>query len=310
MRYIVRGVIIITGIVLVFVLLTACAPNKALTKERLFGSKNPAAAAEDEYVYEYNEEGENGYSQNGKRQVRRSAGEVERPAVREDEPYTPEETSLRKEKFLQTGIASWYGREFHGEITASGDKFNMKDFTAAHRSLPFGSVVIVKNLDNGKVARVRINDRGPYKKDRILDLSHAAAKKLDMLEDGEAMVGISLAGTGKKLSGNTDEGRELEPVSGMGVGKYDEESVSDRFSEDGVGGGTYAVQAGAFYSQKNAQNLKNKLQESMSNPIIVVREGDLYKVRIEGIRSRKDAERQVKQLQKDEIPSFLLRDGE
>lgn len=79
---------------------------------------------------------------------------------------------------LETGIASWYGKQFHGRKTASGERFDMEALTAAHPKLPFGSWVRVRNLINGRSIDVRINDRGPYIKRRIIDLSRAAAQAL------------------------------------------------------------------------------------------------------------------------------------
>ncbi len=90
------------------------------------------------------------------------------------------------------GLASWYGPGFHGRRTASGKRFDMAALTAAHRSLPFGSRVRVTNLANGRSVVVRINDRGPYVKPRIIDLSRAAARELDFLEDGITRVRIDL----------------------------------------------------------------------------------------------------------------------
>ena len=84
----------------------------------------------------------------------------------------------------ETGLASWYGPKFHGKRTASGEIFNQEKFTAAHPSLPWGSRVKVVNLANGKSVEVRINDRGPYGKGRIIDVSRAAAKALDMVGQG------------------------------------------------------------------------------------------------------------------------------
>jgi rare lipoprotein A len=95
-----------------------------------------------------------------------------------------------KPSFTQIGIASWYGKEFHKKKTASGERYNMYDLTAAHRTLPFGTRVRVTNLDNNRSVIVRINDRGPFKKGRIIDLSYAAAKKLKMLESGTAKVRV------------------------------------------------------------------------------------------------------------------------
>jgi rare lipoprotein A len=84
----------------------------------------------------------------------------------------------------QRGLASWYGKKYHGRPTASGERFDMHKVSAAHRTLPLGSVVKLTNLDNGRTLRVRINDRGPFIDGRIIDLSYKAAKKLDMVKAG------------------------------------------------------------------------------------------------------------------------------
>lgn len=92
------------------------------------------------------------------------------------------------------GVASWYGKEFHGRTAANGEIFDMAALTAAHRKLPLGSVVRVVNLVNGKQVHVRINDRGPYIVGRILDLSHAAAVELGMVEAGTSVVHVEVIG--------------------------------------------------------------------------------------------------------------------
>jgi peptidoglycan lytic transglycosylase len=91
---------------------------------------------------------------------------------------------------METGLASWYGPKFHGKLTASGEVFNQEKFTAAHRTLPWGSRVKVTNLANGKSVDVRINDRGPFGKGRIIDLSRAAARALGMVEQGITSVRV------------------------------------------------------------------------------------------------------------------------
>jgi rare lipoprotein A len=93
---------------------------------------------------------------------------------------------------IETGLASWYGAKHHGKRTASGEIFDQKKFTAAHRTLPWGSIVKVTNLDNGKSVEVRINDRGPFPKGRIIDLSRAAARALGMVELGVSPVRMEL----------------------------------------------------------------------------------------------------------------------
>ena len=94
----------------------------------------------------------------------------------------------------QRGLASWYGEDFHGLLTANGEIYDMEALTGAHRTLPLGSEVLVINVENGKQVRVRINDRGPYVKGRILDLSYAAAQKLDMVQHGLSAISLQVVG--------------------------------------------------------------------------------------------------------------------
>jgi rare lipoprotein A len=97
-----------------------------------------------------------------------------------------------KPVFTQVGMASWYGKAHHHRRTASGERFDMRAMTAAHRTLDFDTVVRVTNLENGRTVKVRINDRGPYVRGRIIDLSSKAASVLDMKEDGEAKVRLEV----------------------------------------------------------------------------------------------------------------------
>ena len=97
----------------------------------------------------------------------------------------------------ETGIASWYGRRFHGKPTASGEPYDMYAMTAAHRTLPLPSYVRVTNLSNRRSVIVRVNDRGPFMKNRLIDLSWTAAKKLDFIEDGHARVLVELVQIGR-----------------------------------------------------------------------------------------------------------------
>lgn len=94
----------------------------------------------------------------------------------------------------ERGIASWYGEDFHGWMTANGEIYDMEALTAAHRTLPLGTVILVTNVENGKQVRVRINDRGPYLYGRVLDLSLAGARALDMVDSGVAAVQIEVVG--------------------------------------------------------------------------------------------------------------------
>jgi rare lipoprotein A len=92
----------------------------------------------------------------------------------------------------QTGVASYYADKYHGRTTASGERFDTNKLTAAHRTLPFGTRVRVTNLDNGKQVIVKVNDRGPFVKGRIIDLSRAAAKRVDMIRAGLAKVKVEV----------------------------------------------------------------------------------------------------------------------
>ncbi|EQA35317.1 rare lipoprotein A [Leptospira inadai serovar Lyme str. 10] len=107
--------------------------------------------------------------------------------------------------FDEIGYSSWYGPKFHGKPTASGETFDKTKLTAAHPSLPLGSVVKVKNLENDKEVLVRVNDRGPFAKDRIIDLSEKAAETLDFKDVGIARVGLKVVSKGGK-----DESEDLE----------------------------------------------------------------------------------------------------
>lgn len=95
--------------------------------------------------------------------------------------------------YVERGPASWYGPGFHGKKTASGERFNQHALTAAHPDLPLGVKAVVVNLENGRSVEVEINDRGPYARGRVIDLSKAAARELGMIEEGTAPVRIEVA---------------------------------------------------------------------------------------------------------------------
>ncbi|HWI26810.1 MAG TPA: septal ring lytic transglycosylase RlpA family protein [Stellaceae bacterium] len=107
-------------------------------------------------------------------------------------PPPPPAPPPERATFSETGIASWYGPHHQGRLTANGERFDQRDFTAANRNLPFDTVLRVTNLDNGRSVKVRVNDRGPYVKGRILDLSAAAATALGMRKDGIAHVRLEI----------------------------------------------------------------------------------------------------------------------
>ena len=143
------------------------------------------------------------------------------------------------EGFSQKGIASWYGRLFHGRRTSSGEEYNMYAMTAAHKTLPIPVYVEVKNIDNGRTAIVRVNDRGPFHEGRIIDLSYAAATKLGVAQTGTANVTIRVVTTEAERKRQLSKTFVDAPISG-----------SDKLY----------VQVAAFATEKNAQKHLKKLQ--------------------------------------------------
>jgi rare lipoprotein A len=114
------------------------------------------------------------------------------PGTEEPKPAQPVRNTSGKILLTLEGIASYYADDYHGKQTSNGEVYNMNDLTAAHRTFPFGTMVRVTNLENKKVVVVRVNDRGPFKEGRILDLSLGAAKELDLIRNGTAKVKLEV----------------------------------------------------------------------------------------------------------------------
>jgi rare lipoprotein A len=131
---------------------------------------------------------------------------------------------------LQEGVASWYGPGFHGRRTSSGETYNADDTTAAHRTLPFDSIIRVVDTETEQSVHVRINDRGPYVGDRIIDLSRAAAEALGMLESGTAHVRLELVEAGGPLPDEIDQKRYT-----IQLGEYSGPFYANRFADE-IGG--------------------------------------------------------------------------
>jgi len=127
--------------------------------------------------------------------------------------WVPKGTSQLDVGIEDRGVASWYGESFHGKQAANGELFNMEALTAAHRTLPLGSVVRVVNLANGKHLHVRITDRGPYVNSRILDLSRGAATRLGMMEGGLSVVRVQLVGERRPAALLSSEAMETVSVA-------------------------------------------------------------------------------------------------
>jgi len=191
----------------------------------------------------------------------------------------------------QRGLASWYGAKFHGRPTASGEIYDMNRISAAHKQLPLGTVVLVKNRDNGKKLRVPINDRGPFIKGRIIDLSVAAARQLEMFGQGLANVRIKVVRLPPKK-------RKL-PISYPARGWRDSKPNRDRRSG-------FTIQAGAFRERSGAVALARRLRRELDlDNVKITRGRGVHRVQIE--RRRRQAADDVLQRLKDAgIAAFLM----
>lgn len=176
--------------------------------------------------------------------------------------------SSENARAIETGVSSWYGPNFHGKLTANGEVYDMDGVTAAHRTLPFGTILLVENLDNGKTVQVRINDRGPYAKDRIIDLSRAAAKEIDMIGPGTARVRLYL------VKGDLENSRITDikvPTYTVQLGSYQTKSEADKHSAkiDGSfvetvkvnGKKFYRVYKGTYTDPEEAKSEMNRLNQ-------------------------------------------------
>jgi len=176
---------------------------------------------------------------------------------------------------VEQGVASWYGPLFNGRRTSDGEVYNMHEFTAAHRTLPFGAMVRVTNLANGLQTEVRINDRGPFVANRIIDLSLSAARAIQMVGPGTVQV-------------------RLEMISGPDPGS-----------------GVFAVQVGAFKTEENADRVRSQLSERFS-PVatipVAVSNGRFYRVRVGRFPSEAAARALAEELRAaEQLAVFVVR---
>ena len=234
--------------------------------------------------------------------------------------------------YKSSATASYYGKDFHGKKTSNGEVFNMNDLTCAHKSLPFDTILRVTNLSNGKTAKVRVNDRGPFVVGREIDLSTAAAKKLDMMNTGTAKVKIEILkmGPDTALSRQTAEkAREImakkEGTSkSSSSGKKKATSNSKKKTEKEVNNGDnlkddtrnngdtpeqpvfWDIQVGAFKSKENAKKRAKALSEAGFSSIVIQKTGEIYRVAIKEVKSEDVAELEGK-LQEKGFSEYTIR---
>ena len=191
--------------------------------------------------------------------------------------------------FRQSGLASWYGDPFHGRKTANGETYNMHGISAAHKTLPFNTVVNVRNLDNGRDIRVRINDRGPFVRNRVIDLSYGAARQIGLVGPGTARVELIALGTVTDANESVTANRTYAPVD-YNLGKF-------------------TFQVGAFRDRGNAERLKLKLGSAYKNAHICTfdaGDGLYYRVRVGDFASLEEARKGEEILLRNGYPAFVV----
>jgi rare lipoprotein A len=186
--------------------------------------------------------------------------------------------------FKQKGIASWYGKKFHGRKTSNQETYDMYAMTAAHKSLPLPSYVEVTNLKNARKIIVRVNDRGPFHENRIIDLSYTAAQKLDIVKDGTGLVEIRVLDPGGYSDNQADE-KELESTQAVAADK-----VSDGFY----------IQVGAFEKPENANRFRKRITSLNINNVeideVSIDNMTIYRVQIGPLNNIESADKIVESL--------------
>ncbi len=154
--------------------------------------------------------------------------------------------------FVERGIASWYGRKFHGRKTSNGEVYDMYTMTAAHKKLPIPTYVKVTNLENGRSVTVRVNDRGPFHENRVIDLSYAAASRIGMLGKGTALVEVRAIDPAAPRQAQATKVAYRPPTKPTGTV---------------TGQPQIFLQAGAFSNSENAERLRKRLQQGLARSV-------------------------------------------
>lgn len=231
----------------------------------------------------------------------------------------------RAQVVTSEGYASWYGKELQGRPTASGEMFDMNKMTAAHRDFPMNSLVLVKNIENGKKAMVKVNDRGPYVEGRIMDVSYAAARELGFAEKGVTKVQVELVQAGednfmakapvaaktKKRAGKGKSEEEIiEPIEGAeGAESGDDEDSQIKSADqketlkflDGKKPRGFTVQVGAFKKRENAERHRDEILESYPEKSFIATNGKWHFICLGDFKTRKKAKEFLKKLNEDGI---------
>ncbi|MCP4354695.1 MAG: septal ring lytic transglycosylase RlpA family protein [Proteobacteria bacterium] len=249
----------------------------------------------------------------------------------DDKWYYPMQSS---EGYKKRGVASWYGRDFHGAKTSNGEIYNMYDYTAAHKELPLPTYARVTNTRNGKSIVVRINDRGPFAKDRLIDLSYASAKALDMVKQGTAPVTVEAisvrGGYGGLKKLKRPPSRPVKKIAYMPQDRIAEVPFTVRISNrkalansktkqksiinipnvsPSLSTDTYFIQFGAFEDMNNARKLVYRIKDTQNVTIksTEINNTKYYRVVSKDIKGLKNAEKRLQYLQVSGFNNVILK---
>lgn len=218
-------------------------------------------------------------------------------------PETPADAIRRDPEGFHAveGLASWYGPGFHGRQTASGETYDSRDLTAAHRTLPFGTKLLVRNLANDRTVWVRVNDRGPFVDGRIIDLSYSAAAALGVVGPGTARVRLEL-GARPDLEPGT-----VAPVASAAVAPVVSEAIREESLVAPVddAGLPWSVQVGAFALAQNAERLAQDLARRGIDARVAAL-GSLARVQVGGFPAEEDAARFAASLRRDGFEAIVV----
>jgi rare lipoprotein A len=222
----------------------------------------------------------------------------------------PAKTPDKSGNFDEIGYTSWYGSRYQGKPTASGEPFDANRLTAAHRTLPMGSIVKVHNLENQKEAMVRVNDRGPFVDGRVIDVSEKTAEILDFKDKGVTKVGLIVVkkGDGSEKFEDLDDGSLDEEADLLDEGKPEKltpkkDPVPVTKSGDRPKG--YTVQVGVFKDQNRALKYKELMKNEYSQEVFLYSRDDGFVVQMGDFASKEKAEALKSKLRYDGIECFI-----
>lgn len=212
---------------------------------------------------------------------------------------------LYGQSFEQTGMASFYADKFEGRTTANGEIYKHSKFTAAHKTLPFGTMIKVTNLENGKMVTVRVNDRGPFIKGRIIDLSKLAAKELDFIKLGITKVKITAVNNINEGKKAYRDNRKLNDQLAVAIsGYYDISGKNIKIKG-------YGVQIASFKEMNNLleliEDLQTKYNDRIFNQVSVIQNVKHYKISVGGLITHDKAEKLKDKLKVAYPDSYVIK---